>query len=141
MESKICTKCGIEKDFKSFSKGKGKYGFASHCRECKSAWRKLWKLANPDKVKTSKKNYRAKSVTHKLAKKAQNKRWKVKNLNKVKEWGRGYHANRINLLKDGYISHLIKAGASIPTKEILQYPELIEAKRTQLMILRILRKK
>jgi uncharacterized protein YfbU (UPF0304 family) len=45
--NKICTKCGIEKEFSDFNKNKGgRFGLFSHCKKCKSIWQKQWDQEN-----------------------------------------------------------------------------------------------
>lgn len=48
-EQKICTKCGIRKSIKSFSKRNARScGYASSCKECLNQWRRIDKTIRPD---------------------------------------------------------------------------------------------
>ena len=68
METKVCSKCGIEKEVCEFHKGKTKDGYQYRCKLCKKEYSKLnvvtennrkilWSKNNPDKIKESKKKY------------------------------------------------------------------------------------
>jgi hypothetical protein len=69
METKKCTKCGIEKDINEFRKDKTKKGGVySSCKKCKLVWRqknkervnlsnKKWRDNNSEKVKKINSNY------------------------------------------------------------------------------------
>lgn len=57
METKVCSKCNIEKEISEFYKRKeSKDGFSSYCRGCKKISAEQYKEKNPDKVKQSKRN-------------------------------------------------------------------------------------
>lgn len=52
METKICTKCGIEKKIDSFNKmSKVKCGVRGYCRECQKIDSKKYRLENREKIK------------------------------------------------------------------------------------------
>lgn len=107
-----------------------------------------WKLANPDKYKRGNELYRlnnAEKIRKSQKKWALNnpdkankrsREWRLKNLDK----DRSRHNKKTEQLSDGYIAFLIRRRTGLSTKDILQYPELIEAKRAQLMILREINK-
>jgi len=51
METKVCSKCGKEKEFSEFNKQKlGKYGLRGHCRECQRVCTKEYKSKNKEKI-------------------------------------------------------------------------------------------
>ncbi len=61
-ESRVCIKCGVEKDLDQFAKDKkGKYGRRSQCRDCERAGNTKrvmgWKRRNPDRVKAARAQY------------------------------------------------------------------------------------
>ncbi len=59
MQTKICTKCNIEKSISEFNKQpNGKYGVKAECKPCANKRRKLYIEANKAKVAESKKIYR-----------------------------------------------------------------------------------
>lgn len=101
-QTKVCTKCGVEKEINCFTKQKGgKDGIRSYCKECASisikAYRsenkdivnkkkKQWADLNKDKMKGYMKTYRKmyrKNNSKRLAEK--NKEWELKNPEKHKE--------------------------------------------------------
>lgn len=49
METKICKKCGEEKDVKLFSKPTDRKHPRNYCRACDAASTKAWAAANPEK--------------------------------------------------------------------------------------------
>jgi len=52
METKVCTKCNIEKELKYFNKmSKVKCGVRSYCRECQSIQSKKYRIDNKEKIK------------------------------------------------------------------------------------------
>ena len=52
METKVCTKCNIEKELKDFNKmSKVKCGVRSYCRECQSIESKKYRINNKEKIK------------------------------------------------------------------------------------------
>jgi len=56
--TKICTKCGIEKSFSSFSKQKGqRFGLNPRCKLCKKITAKAYRKTNSEKIKTATKKY------------------------------------------------------------------------------------
>jgi hypothetical protein len=79
METRVCTKCGIEKPLSEFylvSKGKG---YRGDCKECNLKRKKLSHQLNPNKKRESQRKYR------------------IENPNKFKEW---YNSNiEHNLIK------------------------------------------
>jgi hypothetical protein len=51
METKVCSKCNIEKELVEFNKQKqGKYGVRGHCRECQRKETKKYKFNNKKKI-------------------------------------------------------------------------------------------
>ena len=93
METKICSKCKIEKEFCEFGKNKSqKDGLRSECKICRKLNYKLntkkillenktWKLNNPDKIKKQRKNYyinnREEEINNTI-------KWRLDNPDKVK---------------------------------------------------------
>jgi hypothetical protein len=60
-ETKICTRCHIEKNISEFvaynrkmANGRVKISIKSHCKECDNKMKKEWRENNPDKVKEQK---------------------------------------------------------------------------------------
>ena len=129
------------------------------CKELQREWRlknrerskelyKQWRLKNIEKWKEQQKRYKSSNLE-----KARLywSKWYYSNPEKVKEYVKQYKlANpekikkasvlRTALLKDYYVCRLIMQRTGLSKEDILQYPELIEAKRAQLMILREINK-
>jgi hypothetical protein len=58
METKVCSKCKLEKDINDFSnRVKSKDGKRSSCKECDNDDVRKWRLNNKEKVKTQKQRY------------------------------------------------------------------------------------
>ena len=142
---KKCSTCGIEKDLRSFSKNKSKKdGLSYACKVCNRKYR----LANPEKVKAADKKYRLANLEKvrekekkwrlaNLEKVRENeKKWKLANPEKVKENKKKYRL----AMCDKYIANLITSNSNLSSDVVIQYPELIEAKRAQIMILRAIKK-
>lgn len=52
METKVCSKCQIEKDLNFFMKDKStKSGYTYDCKECRKIKDTKWRKDNPDKIK------------------------------------------------------------------------------------------
>jgi hypothetical protein len=52
METKVCSKCSVEKELKDFNKmSKVKCGVRSYCRECQKIDSKKYRLENKEKIK------------------------------------------------------------------------------------------
>ena len=57
MESKICTKCNLEKVLSEFHFRKDKNRHITVCRECQSKYNKNYILNNSEKIKRDKKRW------------------------------------------------------------------------------------
>lgn len=138
METKVCTKCGVEypatKEFFHADKSR-KYGLYSMCKKCKRLklieWNKnnpekvgevsrKWRQENPEKAKANAKKWYAANTEKKRAKISE---WKSKNPEKVKASIKKWRA--ANPEKYAYIDTKRKLkkqiGATPP-------PELVEIK-------------
>ena len=122
METKICTKCGIEKEinkFKRFKSYNGKYYYTGDCKQCRNLdayeHNKEYRLSHKEQIALlKKKNYiknREKVVAkhkkyyekHKEEIKQKVKNWSLNNKEKIKERRRKkYIENREAILKDKY---------------------------------------
>jgi len=74
--TKLCNKCGIEKDIKEFYKGNAK------CKSCKIEYQKEFANSNKDKIREYKKDYH------------------VKNLDSIKEKSSIYYENNKEYIKN-----------------------------------------
>jgi len=78
METKVCSRCGVEKPIDEFYQIKR----PKPCKECNRAAARQWRLDNPEKARqTSVTDYQ----THKDRYKARAKAWKEANPDKVQE--------------------------------------------------------
>jgi hypothetical protein len=94
--TKICTKCGVEKDTGEFPKQlKGKYGVQSKCKLC---GRKYWH-ENKERFFKYRKEYYQKNREFFLERyrevtKKRSKRYYQENKEKIKEYKRQYRARK-----------------------------------------------
>ena len=59
VDSKVCTKCNLDKPFKEYHKKKtGKYGLQPKCKACKNQHIKEWREENKEHLKEYNKEYR-----------------------------------------------------------------------------------
>ena len=77
METKVCTKCDVEKNICEFYVDKQKkFGLSSDCKVCRKKIVKDYKEKNPDKVKQSKQREYVKNIEKY---RNRNKKWKNEN--------------------------------------------------------------
>lgn len=109
---KVCTKCGESKTLEEFNKwSRGKLGRNPRCRVCSKKVNREWAADNPEKAK----------------------KWAVANPGRNRIVKNSHAKASTRELTDYYIcSNVLK----IPVKDAP--PELIEAKRIQLMIHRFI---
>lgn len=105
MPSKVCSKCGEEKDFDEFSKQNGcKDGLYPSCKKCCAEKSRKWNLENKDYAKTMKHERYIKNRDSVLKKQkeytdrnkekiaARNKIWRLKNKDYIKDKGLRYYS-------------------------------------------------
>ena len=113
METKICSKCGLEKELYFFKKN-GKY-YRNECRDCSNEATRQWRKKNKDKVRTYKREYYRKQVkenptltkekNHQIYEKnkekilKRNKEWKEKNREKYSKILKQYYKNNQDKIK------------------------------------------
>lgn len=153
--TKVCKKCGEEKDINFFqihkNKQRGKSYIKSSCKDCVRNWNKDWRTSNIEKVKQHAKSSYEK---HKEVRIGYVKKWKSLNTEKIdiylKKWLANNQENAILIrkdskkksmesLSDGYIIGLITNGSYLKATDIKEHPELIEHKRLVIQIKRILK--
>jgi hypothetical protein len=161
METKICTKCGVEKNISEFSNSQyTKDGKRCTCKLCD----KLFRYVNYEKSKQASIRYRIRKrqkslgIYHEEIKETHRMKYKdilhhrtrgrkKRNNESRKMYEKRYrneHCEQIKTkqakfcenLNDYYISNVLR----IPIRYLKQYPELIETKRLQLKIYRELNK-
>jgi len=94
MQTKVCTKCGEEKELTEFYKNKlGKFGVKSRCKICVSGWRKNYYKENPEYFKNYYKENREKML-------GDNKKWRKENRKDRLEYLKNYYKeNREEMLE------------------------------------------
>ena len=165
--TKKCSKCGEVKLLGEFHKNKTmKCGYSCYCKKCayevKKEWRKknywheyevnkLWRKANPEKCKATREKY----VLNNLEKvRAGKRKWNLNNSEKMKECRKSWvtrhpkrvseirrKAKKIAILKitDCYVKHgWFRRDL---TKEIQIPKSLIDLKREQLKLTRLIKEK
>ena len=162
IQTKKCSKCGEVKDLENeFNKRREtKDGFHKECKLCvnkaareyaeknkehqlqyRRRWRKAnaekvkeyqvkWEKANPEKVNGRARQWR-KANPEKYRKTYH--KWADKNKERIKEWG----LRSRNLLTDMFVRNIIKQQINLNFRQIT--PEMIEAKREQLLFYRELK--
>lgn len=116
-ESKVCSKCKVEKGVGEFSKNKGKKdGLSCYCKPCKVALAKDWQENNKEKARDKVYRYRAINVDRYKASQAK------------------YANNQKEVLSDRYISH-----ALLKQKACYISPYIINLKRQQILLTRAAR--
>ena len=96
IEKKNCSKCGVWKAFKEFSKNK--LNLQSHCKSCQKIGKSKWDILNNLHKKEYKKQWDA---SHKLHKKEYKKQWEIDNKNHKNR----YVNNRIKTNINYKLSH------------------------------------
>ena len=153
MALRKCSKCGVEKELcpEHFHRSKIRpLGFGYTCKTCKLLALKLWKKANPDKVKAQRKRKHAKYPEKRAEEKKRRRinnpeKWKAylkrrresKKTRDPESWKAKRKAEKQRArerLSDGYIKSLLVRATSLSRRDIPQ--ELIEAKRFELLITR-----
>ena len=116
ISTKTCLKCGVEKPFSDFNKGKDKYGLHVWCRDCYKKWaaeyykknkdkisgqHKAYHIANRDKIRAKQKAYyyseygqrKAKEyrATHREQQRKRSQEWRERNRTEYREKQRLYY--------------------------------------------------
>jgi len=116
METRICSKCGVEKPLTDFTKDKRKkLGIRGICKKCSS--KRVCDYLKTEKGKETNKKYRKTNLYLTYRKKYENE-------------------NR-DKLNDYYIVANISRSCKLPRKEIRKYPELIEINRIKIKTKRL----
>jgi hypothetical protein len=150
METKICTKCGEEKQLNDFhKKSRSKDGFTSQCKTCRCKYTLDYSSNNKDKKRISDSNYyknnKVKVNQYKLNWYHENKdRLRDSVLNRQRK---SYHENKdlhkmrynqaIESVNDWYVELILTRVIDVSSSTL----ELIEAKRQIIKINRLLKNK
>ena len=117
---KKCSKCKEEKSLDCFGLNKnGRYGVGNRCKDCNLIYFKEYYLKNKEKINKYFKEYRS------------------KNKENCKKIVKKYKKKQREQLEDGYIVQLITQNTGLTTADIPS--ELIEAKRLEIKIKRIIK--
>jgi len=147
MESKVCSKCGIDKPFDQYGKAKlGKFGLRAICKACKFIQDKEWAENNRDKRSDSVRKYaKANKVKVKAAKKKWEKsnpekhkaikdRWAEKYPEVKREAANKYRKKVVDKLEETYIKD------KLVRQQVPITPETIELKKDIISIKRLIKK-
>jgi len=94
MESKICTKCKIEKELCEFNKNSQKEdGHSLYCKECRKVYSKKYRELNHKKLLKSSADFREKNP---IKVKESKKEYYNKNRDKINEKNKNYRLNNID---------------------------------------------
>lgn len=95
METKICCRCGLEKELNDFPKEKGKP--RNPCKNCKKEYLKEYYSDNKNKAKEHNKKYYLENKEKMLS---LNKEYRLKNKDKIKEKEKIYRKENENIIKE-----------------------------------------
>ena len=117
--TKICTKCGEEKDIKEYKVIKNRKGIKnrtdSWCRQCNSLKGMKWYKDNLEKVKAYQKAYRK---AHAQEREVYNRKWEKNNPEKVKQTLRKSNKKRVEESYIAYVKALLCANNSLKHSDI-----------------------
>lgn len=100
MITKVCGKCGIEKDFSQYKKAKnGKYGLYSICKDCVKERDKTYRDSHKEHKKEYSKEYYLKHHEEKLS---YNRQYREENRDKILSHKKEYDSNIRNKALDLY---------------------------------------
>jgi hypothetical protein len=125
MITKICTKCGIEKEVSEFYKDFGaKSGLYSHCKECHKLIINNYRKLNKEKIKEQDKKYRETHLDYQANYYQQNKT----------DYNKKQMKQRYGITKDDYDKMLHEQNGVCA---ICKQPETVTDKRSNNMIKRL----
>ncbi len=99
METKVCSKCGIEKHDTNefFTKDpKSKNGLSNRCKICANQYAKEYKKNNLEKAKASNLSSQKK---HRQKRTEQQKDWRIKNREKTSQYSKKYNSKNTDKVK------------------------------------------
>jgi len=135
---RTCKKCGETKLIEKFTKNKNcKNGFNYICRRCTTIYKTLLRQNNIVICRLKEKEYANKNRDVLLLKRKKNRDGKKCHYSKK---GREYAKQAIERLTDSYIVNGIFTQMGISQKILYQHYELIEVKREQIKLLRLIKK-
>jgi hypothetical protein len=97
METKVCTKCLIEKPLERFMYLKGKNYYESRCDECMREYRREYYLNNKEKILKRSNSYYIENVEKVLDRR---KDYRENNVEKIKQRKREYHINNSEKIRE-----------------------------------------
>lgn len=156
MQTKVCSKCGHEKPLDAYPFDKrnrdGRWG---SCKGCAAAALKAWKSTNAERVKEQAKEraarYRAEKPdlvrarqqrwrdTHPERARDVSRDWWRRNRDSANDRSKEAYRKRAEALTNSYVKHVLLANHWIKNVDVPH--SLIEAKRVQLQIKRLIKEK
>ena len=117
MNTKVCTKCGVEKPLEEFYKdSRAKCGRCGPCKDCDKELNRKWRASNPGKC-LERNRLRRECPTEK--ERAMRREWKKANSDKCRESARKYRENNWDKVDAYNVRRELKTPDDYP-------PELIE---------------
>lgn len=145
-----CNRCGVKKDLTLFPKNKNcREGRASTCKACAyelararapydPEYRRAYYLANKERENANaKKHYAENKESYEIRR----KKWQKDNREKVRMYTSKNYWKSKEELSDAFVKHLLTSSPikGLTSKKIMP-PELVEAKRLQILLRRELNK-
>jgi len=135
METKICSKCGEEKELSEFVKDKHcKYGVSRQCKMCANESDRKSYLNNPEKAKEASKRYYLNNPEYSKQYRISNpekvkeakKRYRIKNQEKLNETNKRYYLNNPEKAFYRRVRNRLKEQiGGEPPKELVEIKSLI----------------
>lgn len=109
--TKLCTKCGAEKELSCFSKNKkSKDGLRHHCKLCESKRSRRYRIANADKIKESSRKYYLNNADNF---KEYGKKYSISAADKIKKRQKNYRISNAVQIKEGIKMYQLSHGEKI----------------------------
>ena len=105
METKVCTKCGVEKardEFATIVRRNGHVYEEARCKDCAREYKRQHRLANADHYKEVKQAYAAE---HAVEISEYKKRWKATNVDRIKEHRKAFYEENAERLRAASIAY------------------------------------
>lgn len=149
METKICTKCKVEKSSTEFCKcSRHKDGLSYFCKQCRNAYLKEYRTKNKEIIRAISRRYinnnrekhnaykRNWSAKNQINISAKNREWRKNNRDKYNANRRRSKKRSVFELRNSYVAAKLSQSTGLPKAFFDARPELIEAKRQLMKIKR-----
>ena len=96
-ETRVCTRCGIEKNIscfrKSFNKTYNKYYYRSYCHDCELEYSRKYELTRPERKEYNKVKNKEYRETHKEELRDYNKKYREEHFEEIQKQRKEYYEN------------------------------------------------